>query len=84
MRAKRLRSGAAARRSAVALAAAKPAANRILILVDESEKYLQGRIAYLWEDEHRNAQYYKRCEEALNWFIGKKSEIVAGNPLSTD
>ena len=84
MRAKRLRSGAADGRRAAALVRRKGAANRILILIDELEKYLQGRIDYWWEDEHRNEQYYKRCAEALNWFSWKKAEIVAGNPLSTD
>ena len=53
-------------------------------VVDKLEKYLQGRIDYWWEEEHRNQGYYNQCEQALNWFSGKKAEIVAGNPLSTD
>lgn len=53
-------------------------------VVDKLEEYLQGRIDYWWEEEHRNEQYYNQCEQALNWFSGKKAEIVAGNPLSTD
>ena len=53
-------------------------------VVDKLEKYLQGRIDYWWEEEHRNEQYYNQCEQALNWFSGKKAEIVRENPLSTD
>ena len=53
-------------------------------VVDKLEEYLEGRIDYWWEDEHRNEQYYKQCEQALSWFNGKKAEIVANNPLSTD
>ena len=53
-------------------------------VVDKLEKYLQGRIDYWWDDEHKNEDYYKQCERALSWFSEKKAEIVAGNPLSTD
>ena len=52
--------------------------------MDELEKYLEGRIDYWWEEEHKNEQYYKQCEKALSWFSGAKADIVAGNPLSTD
>lgn len=53
-------------------------------VVDKLEEYLEGRIDYWWEDEHRNEQYYKQCEQALSWFSEKKAEIVGDNPLSTD
>ena len=53
-------------------------------VVDKLEKYLQGRIDYWWEDEHKNESYYKECEQALSWFSGAKAEIVGDNPLSTD
>lgn len=53
-------------------------------VVDKLEEYLEGRIDYWWEEEHKNEDYYKQCERALSWFSEKKAEIVGDNPLSTD
>ena len=51
-------------------------------VVDELEKYIQGRMDYWWEN--KDERQYRECEDALSWFSEKKAEIVEGNPLPTD